>query len=197
MTVGEMGPQTIYVALRGEGTDVWRPAKANQVSPNVFLITGSRFDGEVWEFDPGSVVRVESRIFNSGSTCLVALSLAENPNLTALENAVLRAISLRVSKDAGAYVEQWLNAVVSARQNTGAGCFINLRVEKGSQLSEIDSPVGHIHATVSGLSRGLGFMLWLRDGWLDQLEGFSYEESTEDINLEQASFDNVREIEQA
>ena len=73
----------IFVALIGEGTDVWRPVEAEPVDSHGFCITGQNPDpdGEVWEFTQGELVRCEHRTFSGGSPGLVASQKLELPGL--------------------------------------------------------------------------------------------------------------------
>jgi hypothetical protein len=69
----------VYVRLLGEGTTVYRPTRAVQVSSGaVKLLAPKNFDpsDEQWEFAPGSVVRVERRVL-SGGEALVAVGLPD------------------------------------------------------------------------------------------------------------------------
>ena len=67
----------IYVKLEGEGTDVWRPVEAYQVSEDEYQILSERTDeSEVWQFATTDVVRCRKRIMD-GETCLVAYALAD------------------------------------------------------------------------------------------------------------------------
>jgi hypothetical protein len=67
---------TIYVALRDEGVDVWRPVEAEQVTESIYRLADALpVEGEVWEFAPGSTVRCET------------LELSEGPALVAVEAA--------------------------------------------------------------------------------------------------------------
>jgi hypothetical protein len=43
-----------------------------------------------------------------------------------------------------------------------------------------------------GLEYGMGFILWLQDGYASSLEGFSYEEDTIAIDLLNVRFEIVR-----
>ena len=56
---------TIYVHLRDEGVEVWRPVDAEPVG-DAFRIVSERPDDEQWEFQPGDVVRCETRILTKG-----------------------------------------------------------------------------------------------------------------------------------
>lgn len=57
---------TIYVKLLEEGTDAWRPVDARRVAGSQFVITTPRPDGEVWEFETGSMVQCEQRRLQDG-----------------------------------------------------------------------------------------------------------------------------------
>jgi hypothetical protein len=46
---------------------------------------------------------------------------------------------------------------------------------------------------IGRLQHGMGFILWLRDGYAERLEGYSYGESTSSVDLERADFEIRRE----
>lgn len=52
---------TVYVPLLDEGIDVWRPVKAEHVEADLYQLTESPPDDEVWPFAAGDVVRCELR----------------------------------------------------------------------------------------------------------------------------------------
>ena len=66
---------TIYVYLLNEGTDVWRPVDAEELSSNKFRIVSrnSDHDDEQWQFNAGDVVIAELRTL-AGGPCLVAVA---------------------------------------------------------------------------------------------------------------------------
>ncbi len=70
-----MSTITIYIFLRGEGTDVWRPVEAVPVGSTYYRIVSENGapDDERWEFTTGEVVRCETRRL-SGGECLVAVA---------------------------------------------------------------------------------------------------------------------------
>jgi hypothetical protein len=69
----------IYVYLLDEGTDVWRPVDAEKVADDLYRLIGSPPDDtENWEFQTGSVVRVENRTLSDGPA-LVAVESAHPP----------------------------------------------------------------------------------------------------------------------
>jgi hypothetical protein len=67
---------TIYVSLRGEGVDVWRPVDATPEGNSIFRIAGGASPSdEEWEFAPGARVRCEVRVLSDGPA-LVAVAAA-------------------------------------------------------------------------------------------------------------------------
>ena len=54
-------PNEIYVRLLDEGTEVSRPVKAESVGPGLFRLLGSVPEGELWQFQPGEIVRYRLR----------------------------------------------------------------------------------------------------------------------------------------
>ena len=111
--------------------------------------------------------------------------------LSALEHAVLDAISLQVPKLADELAQLLLRVHVTSCLNTGAGLYTALEVPSDAILEGIKSPVGDVGAAVAGLEHGMGFLLWLEDGRMHQLEGYSYEESTSDLDFERVDFGTV------
>jgi hypothetical protein len=68
--------EIVYVALRDEGVDVWRPVEAEQISESVYRLADVPVpEAEEWEFSPGSTVRCEPRELSDGPA-LVAVSAA-------------------------------------------------------------------------------------------------------------------------
>lgn len=68
--------ETVYVALRDEGVDVWRPVEAERISESVYRLANvSVPDAEEWEFSPGSTVQCELRELSDGQA-LVAVFAA-------------------------------------------------------------------------------------------------------------------------
>lgn len=72
---------TIYVKLLNEGTDVWRPVDAVEVSHGLFRLARMTDESEVLEFPPGSIVRVENRGLSSGLE-MVAVESSVGPKFT-------------------------------------------------------------------------------------------------------------------
>jgi hypothetical protein len=51
----------IYVALRDEGVDVWRPVQAECLGGDTYRIRSQPYDRSIesWQFEPGDVVLCE------------------------------------------------------------------------------------------------------------------------------------------
>jgi hypothetical protein len=75
--MSDPAPITIYVALKNEGVDVWRPVSAVEVAASQFRIDGEVPEHEIWEFLPGQTVVCEWRGFADGKTGMVAVRVAE------------------------------------------------------------------------------------------------------------------------
>jgi hypothetical protein len=112
-------------------------------------------------------------------------------NLSALERAVLDAIALQLPDLAESLAHQQQLARVTARANTGAGFYTTFDVSAGPLVEGVSSPVGNVSATIHGLEHGMGFLLWLKDGKMHQLEGYSFGESTLDLDLKHVHFEAV------
>ena len=109
---------------------------------------------------------------------------------TPLERAVLRAICEAHPVDRAALDRQLSTATVLSRENTGAGFYTRLAIERS-----FGTPIGGERlrrgpeVRIDGLEHGMGFILWLKEGYADCLEGYCYEESTTKIALEQSGFE--------
>ena len=67
---------TIYVKLMDEAVDVWRPVDASPEGHDMYRLADAPTPAtEVWEFQPGSVVRCERRELD-GAMSMVAVALA-------------------------------------------------------------------------------------------------------------------------
>jgi hypothetical protein len=71
--------QIIYIQLLEEGTKVYRPIKAVEITQDVYrILESNEYDAEdeIWEFLPGSNVIVEEKIL-SGKSVLVAIKVVD------------------------------------------------------------------------------------------------------------------------
>jgi hypothetical protein len=70
-----MNKTTIYIKLRDEGTNAWRPTQGELISDMIFrVLPVENYDAidEHWEFPPGSLVRCIQQLI-SGEEVLVAI----------------------------------------------------------------------------------------------------------------------------
>ncbi|MDR6291428.1 hypothetical protein E9232_003962 [Inquilinus ginsengisoli] len=113
-------------------------------------------------------------------------------SLSELEQAVLRAIARQEPSIAEAIALQQDGMRILTRENTGAGFYATFEVLSGPPIIGAASPLGDVEAAVQGLAHGMGFLLWLKDGRLHQLEGYSYDESTSGLDFEHLNFGPIR-----
>jgi hypothetical protein len=57
---------TVYVRLRNEGVDVWRPVEAEAVGANLYRILSSPTDDELWPVTQNEIVECEPRVLSAG-----------------------------------------------------------------------------------------------------------------------------------
>jgi hypothetical protein len=93
-------------------------------------------------------------------------------NLYPLERAALEAIARQVPDHTDALSRQLTQARVIARRNTGAGFYTTLDTSSDDRLCGVTSPIGDVGASVDHLQHGMGFLLWLREGRMHELEGY-------------------------
>jgi len=109
-------------------------------------------------------------------------------NFTPLEKAVFVAICEMHLADRVALDMQLASAAVTRRENTGAGFYTDFEVERTSPPTIEHGPLGGPEAKIDGLEHGMGFLLWLANGYAKCLEGYCYDESTVGIDFEQVGF---------
>jgi hypothetical protein len=116
--------------------------------------------------------------------------LSPGPCFTALERAVLDAICEMYSSDREILEAQLSTATLINRENTGAGFYTRFKVERGFRAATKGERSRAGPETKSdGLKHGMGFILWLEQGYADCLEGYSYGESTVGIAVEAVDFE--------
>src|SRR5260370_21064698 len=75
-------------------------------------------------------------------------------------------------------------------ETTGDGFYTRFAVDRSSSPA-----IGGMRlrngpeAKIRGLEHGMGFILWLKEGYADCLEGYSYADSTTGVVLEATSFE--------
>src|ERR1700730_6083719 len=111
-------------------------------------------------------------------------------DFTPLERAVLRAICEVHLVDRAALEAQLSTAIVLSRENTGAGSYTRFSIERSSVAAIVGERLRPgPSARINGLEHGMGFILWLKEGYADCLEAYSYGESTTGIALERVGFE--------
>lgn len=110
--------------------------------------------------------------------------------LTSLESAVLAAIADQLrGKVREIFLDQLSRLTVSRRENTGAGFFTYFSLNNTSD-DELPNLLDlHVEAEINGVKDGLGFILWIKDGHMDNLEGYTLAlDSTEGLDLANLNF---------
>jgi len=113
---------------------------------------------------------------------------------TELELAALHSM-FSEQPELASYLERQLSvATVAKRENTGVGFFTTVSVPPAADPVGRSEPLrGETHARIPGLEHGLGFVLFLNDGRIETLEGFTYgSESTASLDLTSVTFEIVR-----
>ena len=65
--------KTIYVYLKNEGIDCWRPVEAIQQGELFRIISERDKTDEEWEFDTDSLVKCQLKTFQDGKQGLAAI----------------------------------------------------------------------------------------------------------------------------
>jgi hypothetical protein len=98
--------------------------------------------------------------------------------LNALEQGVLDMLLAGDNAALATLREQAARARLASRELSGVGFFCSFEVPREAPRLQAAASlwIGDVNAEVSGLKHGAGFVLFIRDGRLDMLEGFSYDE---------------------
>ena len=74
--------------------------------------------------------------------------------------------------------EQFRSVVITGRDLSGAGFFTKFVISSGTPRlpGSRSFSFGDVHAQIAGLAHGAGFVLHVRNGAIDCLEGYSYDE---------------------
>lgn len=117
----------------------------------------------------------------------------QQATLTPLELAVIQTICDKYPDDQSSIAAQLSTAKVVRRENTGAGFYTYFEVQRSPDVAIGTARPRDLRdgppATVAGLEYGMGFILWLKDGYFSNLEGYSYEESTTEIDFIAVKFE--------
>jgi hypothetical protein len=109
---------------------------------------------------------------------------------TPLERAVLASVCEVYPEDRAALETQLATASLRSRENNGHGFYRRFTVDHASSTQIRGARLRNGPAAkIDGLEHGMGFDLWLKEGYADCLEGFGYGENPAAINLETVSFE--------
>ena len=102
--------------------------------------------------------------------------------LTLLERDVIATILRPDHPVMNALRRQFERCHVASRQMTGVGFLTELDTDvERAPVRPGRLCVGDVTVTIDGLERGAGFLLFVEDGVLDTLEGFTYDEPWPDV----------------
>jgi hypothetical protein len=108
--------------------------------------------------------------------------ISAKPELTPLESEAMDWLLRGEEPVLTALRRQFLSAQVTSRRITEYGFYLTFELPPHEE-SLLDSPhvkpdfyLGDVEADVDTLQRGIGFLLWIRNGKLDLLEGHTFDE---------------------
>ena len=105
---------------------------------------------------------------------------ASPAGLTPLEADVLRLL-IQAHPDQGRALEAQLAvAVIASRRQTGVGFFLNFSVGAAPPIDPPNCELNDVYAEVPGLEASIGFLLFVRKGKIDFLEGHTHGEAWPD-----------------
>jgi hypothetical protein len=116
--------------------------------------------------------------------------------LSALEMAVGVLLAHQVSpNESQILIEQLESAEVSTRDFTGVGFYTEFSVDKGLPPANVtSSPGGWVRSEVGPNAYPLEFMLYVRDGYAEMIEAYSFFDGYGDLDLTTASFTAPEQI---
>jgi hypothetical protein len=71
---------------------------------------------------------------------------------------------------------QAMEVRLAGREFSGTGFFCRFCADRLARVSVADFEIDDVEAEVDGLERGIGFVLFIREGHVRELEGFTYDE---------------------
>jgi hypothetical protein len=97
--------------------------------------------------------------------------------------------------DGEIYKQQIETLVCTRRENTGVGCYSHFSVPATvPRLASSSAILTGLNGEASGIEHGVGFILFIKDGRIDCLEGFTYGETwPDDMVLNKVYLDSARE----
>ena len=109
-------------------------------------------------------------------------------SLNKLEKAVLQEMLRQAPADRFSLEEQIRGASALSRNNTGAGFYTKLRPREITKRIGA-KVIGNVFADIKGLNHPMTFVLFIRDGVVDTLEGATTDDSTAGIDFSSVQFE--------
>jgi hypothetical protein len=109
-------------------------------------------------------------------------------DLNRLEAAVLKAMTQSTRDETGVLGAQLKGASVRARENTGAGFFTYFDVDRSCRQLQV-STMGDVWAKIRGFNDPMTFLLLVKDGYVDALEGAAIRDRTVDTDFSTVEFE--------
>ena len=108
---------------------------------------------------------------------------AMNESYLKLARAVIRRILPETGIDYPTFKYQYENAEVTEAKMYRRGFDMRFRMKEGVPAVEAEGQreYGTVSAQIPGLSYGMGFILWVKDGMIQSLEGYSYDEDLPEV----------------
>jgi hypothetical protein len=104
--------------------------------------------------------------------------------LTPLERAALKRISEKYPDARQALEAQLATATVVRRENSGAGFFTHLTVDRSTQpLTTLETVFGKVAASIEGFKQPMILLLFTKQGYAVMLEGATIDDSTVGLEL--------------
>jgi hypothetical protein len=117
-----------------------------------------------------------------------------NESYIKLAHAVVRKILPQTGIDYSTFRYQYENAEVAETRMYRRGFDVRFRMKEDSPAVTVEGQrtYGTVSAQIPGLLNGMGFILWVKDGMIQRLEGYSYEEDLPDTVEKYTLHDNER-----
>jgi hypothetical protein len=106
-----------------------------------------------------------------------------------IERAVLEAAAHDFQASADALREQIATAQVTDFENTGVGFFSTVKVSPEAPRLNDQSPLDAATGGAASIPHGMGFLVFLKEGHISLIEGYTYDGSTVDLDFERVAFD--------
>lgn len=106
-----------------------------------------------------------------------------------IERAILEAAAHDYQAYAGGLREQIASAQVTSFENTGMGFFSMLSVSPEAPRLTDKSPLDAATGSVASIEHGMGFLVFLENGYVSTIEGYAYDGSTVGLDFETVTFD--------